>query len=40
MDVNALQRMDKKYKEEKRVFEKHKQKLYKIEKEIYSFFLR
>ena len=32
--------MDKKYKEEKRVFEKHKQKLYKNEKEIYSIFLR
>ena len=30
--------MDKKYKKEKRVFEKHKQKLYKNEKEIYSFF--
>ena len=32
--------MDKKYKEEKRVFEKHIQKLYKNEKEIYSVFLR
>ena len=28
--------MDKKYKEEKRVFEKHNQLLYKSEKEIYS----
>ena len=32
--------MDKKYKEEKRVFEKHMQKLYKKEKEIYSIFSR
>ena len=31
--------MDKKYKEEKRVFEKHIQKLYKNGKEIYSIFL-
>ena len=30
--------MEKKYKEEKRVFEKHMQKLYENEKEIYSFF--
>ena len=30
--------MDKKYKEEKRVFEKHIQKLYKNEKGIYSCF--
>ena len=40
MDVNALSRMDKKYKGEKRVSEKHKQLLDENEKEFYSIFSR
>ena len=34
----SLQRIDKKYKEEKQFFEKHKQKLYKNEKKFIHFF--
>ena len=40
LSVNALQRMDKKSKKEKRVFEKHKQKQDKNEKIFFQFFSR